>query len=67
MKKRIMSSTLTEWLWKSVTMISLFLFTAAKCGPSGQKNRHYLNKPQVFCRKANLAFVNGNSFPYLPE
>lgn len=28
--------TLTEWLWKSVTMISLFLLTAAKCGPSGQ-------------------------------
>lgn len=27
--------TFTEWLWKSVTTISFFLFTATKCGPEG--------------------------------
>lgn len=35
--KYIMSHTFTEWLWKSVMMISLFLLTAAKCGPSGEE------------------------------
>lgn len=32
--------TFTEWLWKSVTIISFLLFTATKCGPGrGQRGR----------------------------
>ena len=34
--------TFTEWLWKSVTMISLFWFTAAKWGPTEEKWSYYL-------------------------
>lgn len=35
-----MALTLTEWLWKSVIMISLLPLTAAKCGP-GPKKYYY--------------------------
>lgn len=36
---RRLALTLTEWLWKSVTMISLLLLTAAKWGPWNQDRR----------------------------
>ena len=42
------SLTFTEWLWKSVTIISFLLFTATKCGPGrGQRGRLLRKRKRV--------------------
>lgn len=46
-RKQHVKLTLTEWLWKSVMIISLLLLTAAKCGPTWKERARKQNHRMI--------------------